>query len=237
MTEILAVLLDVDGTLLDSNDAHARAWVEALREHKVFASTERIRWLIGMGGDKILPQVAQVEADSELGQRISARRRELFLRHHLADCRPFRGTRALIERIQDDGRRCLIASSAQQEELGPLLKQAGIADLIGSAHSPADQVESKPDPDIVCAALARGQLQPEQAIMLGDTPYDVEAAMRAGVPIIALRCGGWDADSLCGAHAVFADPADLLKHYGESLLATGADATALPQRRRAQRQR
>jgi len=232
MPELAAVLLDVDGTLLDSNDAHARAWVEALREQGVFASTERIRWLIGMGGDKILPQVAQVEADSDLGQRINTRRREIFLQHHLMDCRPFRGARALLLRLRDDGRRCVITSSAQPPELGPLLQQAGIADLIDKT---AQAAESKPDPDIVCAALRRAGVAPDQAIMLGDTPYDVEAALGAGVSTIALRCGGWDEDSLQGACAIFADPADLLKHYARSPLGLAADPLGRQERRRNQR--
>jgi HAD superfamily hydrolase (TIGR01509 family) len=209
-------LLDVDGTLIDSNAAHARAWSEALREAGVWVSVDRLRWLIGMGGDKILPQVASIDADSALGRRLGARRQQLFQQRHLPHCEPQPGARALLRRLSGDGLRCIVASSAQAEELTPLLHRAGVADLIDAAATSGDAEESKPDPDIVQAALRRGGIAAHQAVMLGDTPYDVEAALRAGVPIIALRCGGWDAASLAGAVAVYDDPADLLRNFADS---------------------
>jgi HAD superfamily hydrolase (TIGR01509 family) len=213
---LMAALLDVDGTLIDSNAAHARAWSEALREAGFWVSVERIRWLIGMGGDKILPQVASIEADSVAGRRIGARRQQIFLERYLPRCAPQPGARPLLRRLRGDGLRCLVASSAQAAELTPLLRCINVAELIDAAATSNDAAESKPDPDIVQAALRRGRLTAHQAIMLGDTPYDVEAALRAGVSIIALRCGGWDDASLAGAVAIYDDPADLLRAYAES---------------------
>lgn len=210
---VRAVLLDVDGTLIDSNAAHARAWVAALSEAGVRVSLERVRWRIGMGGDKILAQVAGIDADSPLGRRIGERRQEIFLRRHLAQCRPLPGTRALLRRLQSDGITCTIASSAQPSELQPLLRRAGVADLIDAAATSGDADQSKPDPDIVCAALRRAAVAPQDALMVGDTPYDVEAAGRAGVRIVAVRTGGWDDASLAGALAIYDHPAALLRAY------------------------
>jgi len=217
---IESVLLDVDGTLIDSNQAHAQAWSEALAEAGFRVSVGRIRWLIGMGGDRILPAVASIEADSPLGKLIDARRRDLFLRRHLAHCAPQPGARRLLQRFADEGLRQVIASSARPEELEPLLRRAGVDDLIDQAATSADAAASKPDPGIVQAALQRAGVAAAAAVMLGDTPYDVAAARRAGVRIVALRCGGWDDASLAGAVAIYDDPEDLLGHYDESVFAS-----------------
>jgi HAD superfamily hydrolase (TIGR01509 family) len=223
---VRAVLLDVDGTLIDSNAAHARAWVAALAEAGVRVSLERVRWRIGMGGDKILAQVAGIDADSPLGQHIGERRLEIFLHRHLPRCRALPGARALVQRLRRDGIGCTVASSAQPSELQPLLRRAGVADLIDSAATSGDAAQSKPDPDIVCAALRRAAVAPEEALMVGDTPYDIEAASRAGVRIVALRTGGWDDASLAGAAAIFDHPGALLRAYRLQPFAAGATQPA-----------
>jgi HAD superfamily hydrolase (TIGR01509 family) len=223
---VRAVLLDVDGTLIDTNAAHARAWVAALAEAGVRVSLERVRWRIGMGGDKILAQVAGIDADSPLGQQIGERRMEIFLHRHLARCRPLPGARALVQRLKRDGIGCTIASSAQPKELQPLLRRAGVADLIDSAATAGDAEHSKPDPDIVCAALRRAGVAADEALMVGDTPYDIEASGRAGVPIVALRTGGWDDASLAGAAAIYDHPAALLRAYRLRPFAAGAAVAA-----------
>jgi phosphoglycolate phosphatase-like HAD superfamily hydrolase len=221
-----AVLLDVDGTLIDSNLAHARAWVDALRDVGIGASVPRLCRMIGMGGDKILPRLTGIDADSPIGQHIAARRREIFLTRYLPACRPFKGTRELLERLRDTGLRRIVATSAQPDELTPLLERAGVPDLIEASATSGDAEESKPDPDIVQAALHRAGTAAAESIMLGDTPYDVEAACRANVPIIALRCGGWDDVALAGAAAIYDDPAALLVAYHRSPLVTGARVDA-----------
>lgn len=217
-----AVLLDVDGTLIDTNLAHARAWAEALAEVGIGASVPRLCRMIGMGGDKILPRVAGIAADSAIGEHISARRAAIFLAQHLPACRPFPGSRELLERLRDNGLRCVVASSAKSDELGPILERAGVAELLETSGPAADDADSKPDPDIVHVALRHAGASPGETIMLGDTPYDVEAAHAAGVPIIALRCGGWDDKALAGAAAIYDDPAALLVAYHRSPLASGA---------------
>lgn len=219
MAQLRAVILDVDGTLVDSNDAHARAWVEAFSEAGRQVDYEQVRRLIGKGGDKLMPEVSGVEKESEEGRRISERRSAIFQERYLPAVRAFPHTRELLQRIRASGLTLVVASSAAGDELGPLLEAAGAADLVADQTSSSDADSSKPDPDIVQAALDKAGLRPDECLMLGDTPYDVEAAGRAGVGVVALRCGGWDDQGLAGALAVYADPADLLEHYDESPLA------------------
>jgi phosphoglycolate phosphatase-like HAD superfamily hydrolase len=213
------VILDVDGTLVDSNGAHARAWVDAFAAHGITVAFEPVRRAIGMGGDKLMPAVARIEEDSPLGTRISDARARIFKEQYLPHVRPFNGTRALVERFSADGYTLAVASSAKEDELTPLLEIAGVASLVSHQTSSDDADESKPDPDIVAAALKQAKGAPADAIMLGDTPYDVEAATRAGVAIVGLECGGWRREDLRGAIEVYADPADLLANYERSIFA------------------
>lgn len=208
-----AVLLDIDGTLLDSNDAHAHAWVEVLTRHGHDVSFEIIRPLIGKGGDKLLREAVDVDSESAHGQAMTEERQQLFKSRYLSTLQATQGARELLERLQALGLELVIATSAGADELRDLLKQAGIDDLIDAAAGSSDAQESKPDPDIVQAALAKCRHAPHEVFMLGDTPYDIEAAAVAGVISVALRSGGWwtDAD-LAGAVWVANDPADLLAH-------------------------
>ena len=215
---VAAVLLDIDGTLLDSNDAHAQAWVEAGEELGYAIPFEKIRPLIGMGGDKVLPILTGLDAESEEGKRVLDRRGEIFRERHLAACRPFPGVHDLLSRMQGDGLRLVIATSASGDDLDGLLEQAGIADLIDAATHADEAEESKPDPDIVHAALRRAGEPADRTVMIGDTPYDIEAAHAAGVRIIAVRCGGWWTDADLGeADALYDDPAELLRTYPSSV--------------------
>lgn len=209
------VLFDVDGTLIDSNAAHADAWAQALSEHDVAIDVASIRPLIGMGGDKLLPMAAHVEAESRRGRAITRRKKEIF-DERLAGLQATHGARPLVEFLSQRGDDLVIATSADDQEMSALLERAGVADLFPVRASKDDAADSKPDPDIVQAALARVSARPELTVMVGDTPYDVEAARRAGVRTIALRCGGhWTDKDLHGAIAIFDDPADLLRQLRE----------------------
>jgi HAD superfamily hydrolase (TIGR01509 family) len=215
------VVLDIDGTLIDSNDAHAHAWVDVGREFGHEIEFGHVRRLIGMGGDKVLPELTGLEEDTDEGQRIKERRGEIFREQYLPGLKAFPDARALLERFRDDGHALVVATSASKEDMDALLKQAGIQDLIEEKTSSSDAEESKPDPDIVQAALKSADAEPGEAIMLGDTPYDVEASGRAGVRCVALRCGGWGDAELGDAVAVYDDPADLLARYADSPFARG----------------
>jgi HAD superfamily hydrolase (TIGR01509 family) len=208
-----AVIFDIDGTLVDSNDAHAQAWVEALSEHGRHVEFTRVRPLIGMGGDKLLPEITGLSADSAEGTAISTRRGEIFLQRFVPRLQPTRGARELLQTLRDDKLKLYVATSAKKQELDPLLRVAGADQFMEATTSSDDADRSKPDPDIVAVALKQSGRAKHEAIMIGDTPYDVEAALRAGINIIALRSGGWRDRDLKGALAVYDDPADLLNHY------------------------
>ncbi len=215
-----AVIFDVDGTLTDSNDAHARSWRDMLAEGGQQVAYERIRHMIGMGGDTILPALTGTGGDSAAGQEMARRRLDIFKRQYLPYVEPFPGTRELAWRMREGGIRLFVATSASGELLDRLLEIADVRDLIEQAASEDDAQRTKPDPDIVGAALARTGEPPDRVLMIGDTPYDIEAADRAGVRTIALRCGGgWSEQDLAGALAIFDDPVDLLVNYDDSPLA------------------
>jgi HAD superfamily hydrolase (TIGR01509 family) len=212
-----AALLDIDGTIVDSNDAHAESWVRALAERGRRVDFSRVRPLIGMGGDKLLPKIAGIDADSDEGQAIAARRAEIFRTQLLPTLKPTRGARRLLERLRHEQIAVVVATSAKAQEVDALLDVADARELIQDASSSDDAEESKPDPDIVDAALRKSGCGASEAIMIGDTPYDIEAASRAGIRTIALRCGGWWSDEhLAGAVAIYEDPEDLLQQYERS---------------------
>jgi HAD superfamily hydrolase (TIGR01509 family) len=210
------VLLDVDGTLVDSNDAHAHAWVKALAEAGVRTEFAAVRRLIGKGGDKLLPEVSGIDAESPKGKSISDRRGEIFRTEYLPNLKPLPGARELLARMKKAGLELAVASSSKKDELNGLLKVCGADEFIKASTSSDDAENSKPDPDIVHAALDRLGHPPGRVILLGDTPYDVEASRKAGVRMIALRCGGWGDADLGGAVSVYDDPADLLARFDES---------------------
>ena len=216
------VILDIDGTLVDSNDAHAHAWVAAFADAGITVDYDKVRRSVGMGGDKLMPAVAGVDSESEEGQKISKRRGEIFKDTYLPALRPFASVRDLMERFIRDGYGLAVATSAKEEELQPLLECAGIADLIPHRTSSDDADNSKPEPDIVEAALEKCGCEPGEALMLGDTPYDIESATGAGVKIVALESGGWSREDLSGALAVYKDATDLLAHYDSSPFAARA---------------
>jgi HAD superfamily hydrolase (TIGR01509 family) len=214
-----AVLFDIDGTLVDSNDAHAHAWVKAFTEAGIRVEFQKVRCAIGMGGDKLMPAVAGIQEDSPPGRRISERRGEIFEAEYLPHLRPFHDADALVSAVRARGLKTVAASSAKRDELEALLKIAGARSLLGDSASGDDAEESKPEPDIVHAALKKTGARASDALMIGDTPYDIEAAARAGVRTIAFRCGGWSDAALHDAVAIYDGPWDLLARLDESPLA------------------
>jgi HAD superfamily hydrolase (TIGR01509 family) len=214
-----AVLFDIDGTLVDSNDAHAHAWIRAFSEAGVQVAFENVRCAIGMGGDKLMPAVAGIEEESALGRRIATRRQENFKADYLPHLKPFPDAGTLVRTVESLGLKAVAASSAKRDELEALLKIADAPSLLRDSTSADDAEESKPDPDIVHAALKKAGAGANEAVMIGDTPYDVEAATRAGVSVIAFRCGGWNDASLRGAIAIYDGPWDLLSRLADSPLA------------------
>lgn len=217
-TRLKAVLFDVDGTLVDSNDAHAAAWVKGFTEHGVTVDAAQVRRCIGMGGDKLMPEVSGIEDDSTIGAAIAARRGEVFTKELLPTLRALKDAGRLVAAIKERGLTAVAASSAKKDELTALLEIAGAKGLMDAATSSDDAEESKPAPDIIEAALKRAKASASEAIMIGDTPYDIEAAQRAGVKAIAFRSGGWSDADLAGAVAIYDGPWDLLARIAASPL-------------------
>lgn len=213
------VLLDIDGTFVLSNDAHAQAWVEAFAAYGYTVSFDQVRPLIGMGGDQIIPHFAPELSDKEgTGKQIADRRKALILTKFGTHLAPAKGARELVQTLQAHKLHLIVASSATSQELDLLLKVAQIDDLVHEFTTSDDAKASKPQPNIIEAALSKAQLAPDRALMLGDTPYDIESASKAGVSVIAFRCGGFSDEQLAGAIAIYDNPADLLHHYDESPL-------------------
>lgn len=210
------VLLDVDGTLIDSNDQHAQAWVDTFLEAGHPVHYADVRRLIGKGGDKVLPEVLGIQHDSPEGKALTQRRGAIFEEKYLPQIRAFPGARELVETMVARGLKVAVATSSKREQMEKLLSIANVKDLLDEQASSSDAAHSKPDPDIVQAASEKLELAPQQLLMLGDTPYDIEAAGRAHVQTVALRCGGWTDEALSGAVAIYDNPADLLKRFDES---------------------
>jgi HAD superfamily hydrolase (TIGR01509 family) len=203
------ILLDVDGTLADTNGLHAESWHAALAQYGIESDVAKLHKLIGMGADKLLPEATGISIDSDLGARIKDTRGKLFMRDFLPRAHPLPGSRALVERILQRGCKPVVASSANSQELDGLLKVAQVHDLLPLRTGADDADESKPDPDIIEAALKRAHAKPQDAVLIGDTPYDLEAARRAGVEFIGVRSGGWDDADLRGAIKIYRDVSEI----------------------------
>ena len=209
-----AILLDVDGTLVNSNEGHARAWVDVGREFGIDIRYDVVRSLIGMGSDKVIPKLTGVEKDSARGKALGKRHGEVFRERYLPHIRAFHGTHELLEFLDGLGYRLVIATSASKDDLDAILRHAKLESLIDDHTTSAEVDASKPDPDIVLAALRKANADAREALFVGDTPYDVEAAGRAGVRCIALRCGGWWTDEdLRGVVGIHDDPAALREEW------------------------
>ncbi|WP_017297186.1 HAD family hydrolase [Nodosilinea nodulosa] len=213
------VVLDIDGTLVLSNDIHAQAWIESFASHGYEVSLEQVRPLMGMGGDQLMTKLfAELNEAENPGKAIASDHTELVLKKYRPQLQPTRGARELVEKLMTTGLHVIVATSASDRELAVMLKVADVEDLLTETTSSSDAENSKPAPDIVLAALQKAELAPDRVVMLADTPYDIEAAGQAGVGVIALRCGGFSDEDLAGAIAIYDDPADLLHHYSQSPL-------------------
>ncbi|WP_070998572.1 HAD family hydrolase [Methylobacterium sp. C1] len=217
-----AVIFDIDGTLLDSVDLHARAWVEAFAHFGVTTDFADVRRQIGKGGDELMPVFLSEERIARDGETIEAYRSDLFKRRYLSEVRPFPGVRPLFEHIRAAGLTIALASSGKRSEVEHYTEILQIGDLVDVATSSDDADRSKPHPDIFEAALEKLDGAPRDAIIvIGDTPYDAEAAAKAGLRTVGLLCGGFPEADLrsAGCVAIYRDPEDLLNRFAQSPLA------------------
>ena len=219
-----AIIFDVDGTLVDSVELHARAWQDAFSEFGHQIALGELRGQIGKGGDQLMPVFLSPDELDEKGKALEERRSEILQQRYLSRVAAFPQVRALFERIRADGTKIVLASSAKSDELATYKTLADIDDLVDTETSSDDAEKSKPHPDIFEAALATiPGLTAADALVVGDTPYDAEAAAKAGLRSIGMLCGGFPEAGLreAGCIAIYADPAQLLARYAESPLAPG----------------
>ncbi len=218
-----AVLFDVDGTLIDSNDLHAAAWRESFLHFDVDLPHDVIRGQIGKGGDNLIPTLLPPALVESRKDEIDEFRSNLFKRDYLPRVVPFPGVRELFERLRADGKRIVLASSAKGEEVRFHLGVIGAEDLVEATTSADDAEHSKPDPDIFAAALAKvAPLGPGDVVVVGDSPFDIEASAKLGIRSIGFRSGGFPEDVLrdAGAAEIYDGASDLLARYDQSLLSS-----------------
>ena len=214
------LLTDIDGTLVDSNALHAEAWRRTFEHFGIQIGLDEAWRQIGKGGDQVIP-VFVPEADRDrLETPLKEFRKQLFHRDYMPRMVAFSRARDLLLRVRSAGMKIALATSSDKEDLATYVRLVDMEDLIDEASSSADAKESKPEPDIFAAALRKVAMHPHQAVALGDTPWDAEAAGKLDIPVIGLTCGGWKANDLrdAGCIEVWQDPADLLLNVERSIL-------------------
>jgi phosphoglycolate phosphatase-like HAD superfamily hydrolase len=217
-----AVIFDLDGTLVDTNDAHVQAWQEAFRDLGHDVPRGRIDQEIGKGGDQLVPSILGHEGEARDGKALRTAHEARFLTIAANSAfRIFLGTNALLSELRQRGIDTAIATSSQQNHLDAIIASCGldITRLVSAVITGSVAAKSKPAPDLVQAALVELGSDPLSTVMVGDTPYDGEASARAGVAFLGMLCGGRPAEILvkAGARALYANPAELLLHIDDAL--------------------
>jgi HAD superfamily hydrolase (TIGR01509 family) len=212
-------VLDIDGTLVDTNYHHAIAWFRAVRQHEIVLPLWRIHRHIGMGGDQVVGALTDARTEREKGDDIRAAEKTLYFQL-IDEVQPMAGARDLIEQLKHRGHTVMLASSAKADEVDHYLDLLGARYLADGWTTSADVESTKPEPDLVNAALEQAGGSPDDAVMVGDTPWDVEAAGNAGVPTVAVRTGGFAVAELeeAGAVAVFESVAELCEKLDQTPL-------------------
>jgi HAD superfamily hydrolase (TIGR01509 family) len=213
------VLFDVDGTLVDTTFLHAVCWGEALRQNGHPVTMAAVHGAIGMGSEELLDHLLDAGRDRAGDDAVDAAHLALY-KQYWGRLTPMPGAADLVRACAERGLAAVLASSASEEELGALRSALDADDVLDEATSSNDADAGKPAPDILAAALERSGLAPHRAIFVGDAIWDGQAAQRAGVPFVALTCGGTPEAELraAGAVEVWRDPAHLLEHLEESAL-------------------
>ena len=215
---VLAFIFDIDGTLVDSNELHVDSWNRAFRRFGKQFPREKLRAQIGKGSDQYLPEFLTPDEIDHFGKALDDYRSKLFRNEYLPKVRPFPKVRELFQRIRDDDKRIVLASSGKKDDTKYYIDLLKIGDLIEGYTSGDDADSSKPAPDIFAASLKKlGDISAANAVTVGDTRFDIEAAGKAGLTTIAFLCGGTSEATLrnAGAIAIYRDPADFLAHCDE----------------------
>ncbi len=212
-------ILDIDGTLVDTNYHHAIAWYRAFRQHGFVLPIWRIHRHIGMGGDQLVAALTDERTEAEHGDDIRASETTLYS-ELIDEVEPMAGSRELIEQLRRRGHSVVLASSAKADEVDHYLDLLDARELADNWTTSADVESTKPAPDLVTAALERAGGSADEAVMVGDTPWDVKAAGEAGVPTLAVRTGGFATAELndAGAAAVFDSVLELCQKLDQTPL-------------------
>jgi HAD superfamily hydrolase (TIGR01509 family) len=216
-------IFDIDGTLIDSVEGHAKAWAAGFREYGFTPDLEELRRQIGKGADQLLPHFLKPHDVQRLGKAIDARQGEIFKEGYLDSVRPFPGVRSLFEQLRRDGVKCVLGSSGKPSDVERAETIANIKGLVDAMATSEDVDRSKPSPDIVQVALERIAPTPaERCVFVGDTPWDAAAARRAGVVALGLSSQVFNDDELraAGCQQVFKSITDLLARYDDLLRLT-----------------
>jgi HAD superfamily hydrolase (TIGR01549 family) len=216
LTSDVAVLLDLDGTLVDANYQHALAWFRALRNRGIIVPIWRIHRHIGMGGDQLVTAVAGEDAEHRYGDELRDAEHAEFLRMR-DDCEPLEGAKELLHELHDRAAAVILASSASQDDVEHFVGLLDAHAVIDGWTTSDDVEKTKPHPDIVHAALEKAP-GVERAVMIGDSRWDVEAAATAGLATVCVLTGGWSTQELVasGAAAVYESLVDLRSHLEEA---------------------
>jgi HAD superfamily hydrolase (TIGR01509 family) len=206
-----AMLLDIDGTLVDSNDKHADCWVEAFAHFGKKVDWEVIRGQIGKGGDLLVPDTLNAREMRDFGEPLKKYRGELWKEKYMKTVQPFPGAVDSMRALHARGIKVALASSSNPDEVEYYVGLLGVEDLLEGATSKEDAQLSKPSPEIFQAALDRVKSDPARTFAVGDTPYDILAGHRVPVPVIAVRCGGFPEETLAKAEYVFDDLAQMTR--------------------------
>jgi len=219
---VKAVIFDVDGTLIDSVDLHAMAWQDAMRHFGKEVSFDEMRSQIGKGGDQIVPCFFDKQTAERISKDLREYEKQTYRNRYMSQARAFPGVRALFEHVRAARLKTALGTSSSELELGYNKRLANIEDLVDAESNAEDAAKSKPHPDIFEAVLERLEgITAADAIAVGDSPYDAEAAANAGIRAIGFRCGGFPEDALreAGCIAIYDGPEDLLRHFDRSPLA------------------
>lgn len=218
MADVL--LTDIDGTLVDSNALHAEAWRRAFEHFGIQIGMDEAWRQIGKGADQLIPTFLPANERKRLEKPLKEYRKEIFHRDYMERILPFARAHDLLVRVREAGMKIALSTSSDPEDLAAFGRLLGMDDLVDEASSAGDAKRSKPAPDIFAAALEKVGMLAEQAIALGDTPYDAESAGKLGIKVIGVTCGGWKRDDLlaAGCLEVWRDPEDLLENFERSML-------------------
>ena len=217
---VKALLCDIDGTLVQSNWLHAQAWQAAFAEMDLHLEVEELRRQIGKGGDQLIPVFVPWWKQKQVEEPLKELRKFIFKTEYLSKVEPIPRVREFLLRLKQAQIRLALASSASKEDLRTYKKIAHMEDLIEEESSADDADRSKPHPDIFQATLKRLGLKPADVLALGDTPYDAEAAGKAGIWTIGVSTGGWKREDLlaAGCIEVYNDAGELLDNFEQSAL-------------------